>query len=132
MDWEAYYFSCPQYSLHRLYNIMYPIAEVVGIEAILPYNQSEPIVSKVHKYELPVPGSQCKPHDVILDASSFMRSKKANYYQAELIYRNFRTNEYYTCLTEIYDNMYDVEVNLLQNDFHEKVAYSLYFYTYYT
>ncbi len=128
MDWEGYYLNSQNDSLHELYDIMPAyIFEIIGREVVLPYKCDIPIVADVCKYELPATG---KPHDVILDNTTFMRSKVADFYQAEFIYKNFKTDEYFTKVTEVYDNCYDVEVELLTNDFANKHSYALYFFTF--
>ena len=106
---------------------MRPIAEIISTEVILPHDHIDPVLAMVIKFELPASG---KPHDVILDASEFMRSKKADYYQAELVYRHFRTNEYHSVLTDIHPDEYSVEIELLSNNFREMCADSLYFYVF--
>ena len=129
MDWEDYYLTTKSYLLHDIYEIEmnYPITHIIGIEAIIPYNHDEAVVVNSISYELPASG---KPADVILDNSTFMRSKKVDWMQAELIYQNARTNEFFTKLTDIYNNSYDVEMELLKNDFTGKSAYAFNFITY--
>ena len=100
---------------------------IKGQEVILPAGYTDPVVVDMMAYELPVAK---RPHDAILNNVDFMRSKKVDFYQAELIYKNFNTGEYFTKLTEIHDNSYDVEIELIRNDFSEKETCTLTFFTF--